>query len=102
MSEAGCTLDALTNDQVGERIRWHRGIEGLTQSEYASEIGAKRAVLSLWENGASRLSLDGAVAIKKRWGLSLDFLYFSEDHSLPLSLHRLWRSNVAKGSAIHE
>lgn len=76
---------------IAERLLWHRTLEGLNQAEYAAEIGRKRSVYSLWEAGSHRLSLDGALALRRRWGLSLDFMYEGIDDALPMTLRRAWR-----------
>ncbi|MBR9766001.1 MAG: helix-turn-helix domain-containing protein [Rhodobacteraceae bacterium] len=77
---------------AADRIKWHRSLEGLTQEQYAARIGLKRAALNNWESGEFRLSLDGAIAIRDAFGLSLDFLYFGEDGGLAEGLREAWRS----------
>lgn len=77
---------------IAERLKWHREeIVKMTQDEYASSIGHKRAALSLWEAGTHRLSLDGALALRTRYGLSLDFMYEGIDDALPMTLRNAWR-----------
>lgn len=76
---------------IAERLRWHRNLEGLTQEAYAARLGVKRSAYSLWEAGSHRLSLDGALALRKTFGLSLDFMYEGNDDTLPMTLRRAWR-----------
>lgn len=76
---------------IAERLIWHRALLGITQSEYAAKIGFKRARYSLWETGDHRLSLDGALAIRNKYGLSLDFMYAGIDDALPMTLRNAWR-----------
>jgi transcriptional regulator with XRE-family HTH domain len=76
---------------IAERIRWHRALEGLDQKDYAEKAGLKRAQLSNWESGDYRLSLDGARALRKTYGLSLDFMYEGIDGALPMTLRAAWR-----------
>jgi transcriptional regulator with XRE-family HTH domain len=76
---------------TAQRLVWHRGILGMNQNEFADSIGQKRAAYSLWEAGNHRLSLNGALAIRKRWGLSLDFMYEGIDDALPMTLRMAWR-----------
>lgn len=78
-------------EDIASRLRWHRELEGLTQLEYARQIGVKRNTLNNWESGDYRLSLDGALALRKRYGLSLDFMYEGIDDALPMTLRRAWR-----------
>lgn len=78
-------------DDIAERLRWHRELMNMTQDAYADAIGVKRARYSLWETGDHRLSLDGALFLRKRWGLSLDFMYEGIDDALPMTLRNAWR-----------
>lgn len=80
-------------EDIAQRLKWHREqIEGLTQAEYASMIGAQRAAYSQWEAGIQRLSLNGALRLNRLFALSLDWLYLGDDANLPLSLHKAWRN----------
>ena len=76
---------------IAERLRWHRALEGVDQKTYAEKAGLKRAQLSNWESGDYRLSLDGARALRKTYGLSLDFIYEGIDDALPMTLRMAWR-----------
>lgn len=76
---------------IAERLKWHReDVLGLKQAEYAESIGVKRSALSLWEAGTHRLSLDGALALRNKYGLSLDFMYEGVDDALPMTLRNAW------------
>lgn len=75
---------------IAERLLWHREMLGLSQEEYAVKIGKKRSAYSLWEAGSHRLSLDGALALRKTFGLSLDFMYEGIDDALPMTLRNAW------------
>lgn len=77
---------------TAERIKWHReNVVRMTQADYAVSIGVKRSALSLWEAGTHRLSLDGALALRTKYGLSLDFMYEGIDDALPMTLRNAWR-----------
>lgn len=76
---------------IAERLRWHRSLEGLEQRDYAEKAGLKRSQLSNWESGDYRLSLDGARALRKTYGLSLDFMFEGIDDALPMTLRAAWR-----------
>lgn len=93
-----CKVPAMNRDKprpfadIAERLKWHREvIEEKTQAEYAESIGVNRPPYSLWEAGSHRLSLDGALAIRKKYDLSLDFLYEGMDDALPMTLRKAWR-----------
>lgn len=80
------------HSDIAERIKWHRQtVARLTQEQYADALGVKRSALSLWEAGTHRLSLDGALALRTKYGLSLDFMYEGIDDALPMTLRNAWR-----------
>ena len=78
-------------EDIAWRIRWHRQLLELDQASYAQRAGLKRAQLSNWESGDYRLSLDGALALRETYGLSLDFMYAGIDDALPMTLRNAWR-----------
>lgn len=71
---------------IAARIKWHRDLEGLNQTAYAEKAGVKRSQLSNWETGQQRISVDGAIALRQTYGLSLDFIYEGIDETLPMAL----------------
>lgn len=76
---------------IAERLKWHREcVVDMTQAEYAASIGFKRGAYSLWEAGTHRLSLDGALALRRKYGLSTDFMYEGIDDALPMTLRNAW------------
>ncbi len=85
-------LDNKPFGDIAARLRWHRDLEGLTQTAYSKKIGVKRATLNNWESGDYRLSLDGALALRQTYGLSLDFMYEGIDDALPMTLRQAWQS----------
>lgn len=78
---------------IAARIRWHRSIEGLDQLEYAQRAGLKRSQLSNWEAGSGRISIDGALSLRRTYGLSLDFIYEGIDDALPMTLRAALRES---------
>lgn len=85
-------LERKPYGDIALRLRWHRDLEGLTQNAYSKNIGVKRATLNNWESGDYRLSLDGALALRQTYGLSLDFMYEGIDDALPMTLRQAWQS----------
>lgn len=83
--------------EIGERIRWHRrDFEDLSQDAYALKAGLKRPQLANWETGQFRLSLDGALALRETYGLSLDFIYIGNSDALPATIRRAWMERERK------
>lgn len=83
--------DTRPFSDIAARVRWHRALEGLNQTEYARRAGLNRAQLNNWESGDYRLSIDGALALRRTYGLSLDFMYEGIDDALSMTLRRAWR-----------
>lgn len=98
------TLNLMTDTpkpyaDIAERLIWLRSLEGMTQKEYAAAIGVKRPALNNWESGAYRLSLDGALAIQARFGVSLDFMYCGNDAALDMTIRKAWRSRPRESTS---
>lgn len=77
---------------IGARLLWHRESLDLQQKDYAALIGAKRSIYSLWESGSNRITVDYALKLRDRYGLSLDFIYAGNADALPTSLRNAWQS----------
>jgi transcriptional regulator with XRE-family HTH domain len=67
-----------SNAVIGDRLKAVRKHEQLSQSAFSASIGVAETAYGNWERGASRLSLDGAHAIRLKYGISLEFLYYGE------------------------
>lgn len=75
------------------RILWHRHLLGFTQKEYAERAGLKRAALNNYESGDFQVGLSAARALRKTYGLSLDFIYEGEAEALPMNLRKALLDN---------
>lgn len=75
-------------EDIAARIRWHRDLLGLTQTEYAQKADLKRAQLNNWESGSFQVGLAGARKLRKAYGLSLDFIYEGEIDALDMTLRK--------------
>jgi transcriptional regulator with XRE-family HTH domain len=84
-------MDEFSFKDIGDRLRWHRDLLGLSQDDYSKLIQTERPIYSHWETGRSRLSLDGALRIREKHGLTLDFLYTGDDNTLPLAFRHALR-----------
>lgn len=87
--------DAPPFADIAARIKWHRELESMTQAEYARRSGIKRSQLSNWESGQQRISVDGALSLRRTYGLSLDFIYEGIDDALPMTLRVALRDSPA-------
>ena len=78
--------DKLTERTYGEiavRLRRAREAFGLDQTEFARRAGLKNQTYSNWESGNFRISIDGALALRETYGLSMDFIYCGNIDALP-------------------
>lgn len=81
---------------IAERLVWHRlGVVGLTQMKYAEQLNISRPEWNSWEKGHDRLTLDAALVLNTRYGLSLDFLYLGISDALPMTLRNAWLDYMA-------
>jgi len=60
---------------MGERIKYLRGIKGITQEILANEIKCDRSSLSKWENGLTFPPAEVVLELANYFGVSTDFLY---------------------------
>ncbi len=60
--------------RIGERIRHARLRVGLTQPELAEFLGVSKGIISRWETGLARPSLDRLEPLARRLGLSIEEL----------------------------
>ena len=76
---------------VARRIRWHVAHTKLNETAYAAAIGSKRSQVNSWRMGYTRPSLDAGLAMCRRYGLTLEFIYRGDDKGLPAHLFEAWR-----------
>lgn len=90
-----------SNAAIGNRLRLIRLAYGalqdplhpITQAEFSRLCGIGRAAWNNAETGDNRIGIDGAMAICRRTGVTLDYIYFGErsrlPHALALEIERL-------------
>ena len=83
-------------EDIAARLRVIRSIEGLEQRPFAEGAGLKHTQYKNWESGAYRISLDGALALREHYGVTLEYIYLGEVESLP----RSWRQDVSSISQV--
>ena len=63
---------------ISERLRLLRKQLGLSQTEFANELGLKQRAVSHWERGNAEPSLKIIQLIRQKWSVSLDWLLIGE------------------------
>jgi transcriptional regulator with XRE-family HTH domain len=77
---------------VARRLTAIRESLGMTATEMASLMNVSKSAYSAWERGVGRLSLNGALRLKEKVGVPLDFIYFGEVAALPANRIKDWAS----------
>lgn len=67
---------------LGSRILQIRTRHKLTQEAFCSAIDTSQGTLSDWERGSKRLGLDSAIHIRKKFRVTLDWLYFGDSRGM--------------------
>lgn len=76
-----------TPERIGARLEAVRKALGYDDKRaFAEKAGLGEQTYGPWENGVREISRDGAKALCRTYGLSLDFIYFGNKAALP---HRI-------------
>jgi transcriptional regulator with XRE-family HTH domain len=70
-------IDPQSIESIAKRLRALRAVLGLTQAEMVASIGSYSGP-NMWGNfeaGYRRISTDHALALKHKYGLTLDWIY---------------------------
>ncbi len=78
---------------ISNRLRMARAYYNLSQKKYAEEAGVPPKSYNQWESGAFRISIPGAIKVRERFGLSLDFIYCGSLDALPHKMASAFSSN---------
>ena len=68
---------------IAHRLRAVRAYYDLGSAEYAEQADVSPKSYSQWESGDFRISIDGAIRLHGRFGVSLDFIYLGVMDALP-------------------
>lgn len=74
-NKQGTISPSSNSPRTAEKVRALRIASNCTQAGFAEMLGVNRNQLGHWETGHQRLSLDGALALREAFGVSLDWLY---------------------------
>ncbi|MCF7700526.1 helix-turn-helix domain-containing protein [Loktanella sp. M215] len=71
---------------IAHRLRAVRAYYGYSSIEYAQQADVNPKSYSQWESGDHRISIDGAILLRERYGISLDFIYLGSVDTLPAKI----------------
>jgi transcriptional regulator with XRE-family HTH domain len=60
---------------ISNRLRALRNFYEMSSKDFAESAGVPPKSYPQWESGYFRISIDGALKIRERYGTSLDFIY---------------------------
>jgi transcriptional regulator with XRE-family HTH domain len=78
---------------ISNRLRAVRKYYDLNSKDFAEQAGVPPKSYSQWESGQFRVSIDGALKIQSRYGISLDFIYTGRLDTLPNRIATALSSN---------
>lgn len=81
--------------EIAHRLRAAQSALGLSAKEFAERAGQSKSQMSNWQSGQVRISLDGALALREVYGLSMDFIYFGNLDALPYRIAKELSSSPA-------
>lgn len=71
---------------IAKRLLSTRQALGLSQVEFCAQIDVAKNVYNPFETGKRRITVDVAMKIRGRFGISLDWIYCGEVGRLPVEL----------------
>jgi len=75
-------------EAVGKRLRLLReGKEIDTQRAFAEQIGVHEDTYTKWEKGKALIPPYYVLELKRKFGVTADWLYFGDESALPRSLY---------------
>lgn len=74
-------------EAIASRLVRTRRALGFSQTMFCTEIGVEKNVYNPFEKGHRRITVDVALKIHERFGISLDWIYCGEAARLPVELY---------------
>jgi transcriptional regulator with XRE-family HTH domain len=68
---------------IAERLVLLRESMGMAQTEFAARAGIHQSIYNVYESGRRRPSLNDAIKLRQRLGVSMEWLYFGDELSMP-------------------
>lgn len=66
------------SDDIARRLIAFRELKGLSQTEFAAKLHIAKNTLNGYETGSRPLTIETAKKIRKRFGVSLDWLLYGD------------------------
>jgi transcriptional regulator with XRE-family HTH domain len=75
--------DAGSTKAIGRRLQALQAHLKLTAVAFCDLTGIQTNRFSQWKSGTHPPSIDGAMAIRRKWGVTLDWIYFGSPSGMP-------------------
>ncbi|WP_068001494.1 helix-turn-helix transcriptional regulator [Pseudovibrio axinellae] len=72
--------------EIAIRLRAVETYVGMSQKEFSESAGVQQKSMSQWQSGDFRISIQGALKLRERYGISLDFIYCGNIDALPTKM----------------
>lgn len=92
-------VDEESMERVNAKVKWIQERSGFNQKEFAASLGVNYTQYNNWMGNINRLSLNGALALNRVYGTSLDFLYCGRIDTLPAQMQKDWLSKLRDESS---
>jgi len=79
--------------EISARLRAVRGVFEMQPKEFYEAAGITGGIFYNWETGNHRISVDGALKLRNRYGLTLDWIYCGNVDALPHKVASALRSS---------
>ena len=73
---------------IGSRIRVMRRDRGITQDEFADQVGVSRSAVAQWETGRAGQVTGNLSRIANILGVSVEYLLYGDDKRAPMEAHQ--------------
>lgn len=67
---------------IGDRLALTRAVFGLSQREFCARAGVSANTYNQWEKGVKRPDIDGALALRETYQITLDWIYSGDPSGL--------------------
>jgi len=78
---------------IAHRLRAVRAFYDLPSQIFADHAGVPPKSYSQWESGAFRISIGGAIKLREKYGISLDFIFLGSIDTLPAKIAKAMSSS---------
>jgi transcriptional regulator with XRE-family HTH domain len=75
--------EAGSTKAIGRRLQALQAHLKLTGRAFCDLTGIQANRFSQWKSGTHPPSIDGAIAIRRKWGVTLDWIYFGSPSGMP-------------------